>query len=144
MSIYHLYKRQGLLSEMIYSGCGLNRSFYIRLMMISGVEILGTIPLASFFMANAIEQGLTPWVSWANVHSSYSVIEQFPSIVWKHHLHQALGYEMFRWSLVLCAFIFFAFFGFAEEARQNYHRLYRWLASLFGYSTSSGTSIASA
>jgi pheromone a factor receptor len=141
MSIYHLYKRQGQLSEVISSGCGMSRSLYIRLMMISGIEILGTIPLASLVMANDIEQGLTPWVSWADVHSSYSEIEHIPNIVWKHLPHQALGFELFRWSLVLCAFIFFAFFGFAEEARKNYRRFYSWLANLFGYSTSSGTSI---
>ncbi|KAI0250420.1 GPCR fungal pheromone mating factor [Lactifluus subvellereus] len=141
-SIYHLYKRQGQLSEMISFGCGLNRSFYFRLMILAGVEILGTVPLASFFIAIDIKQGLKPWVSWADVHSHYSVIRQFPSIVWKHNLYSALGIEMFRWSLVLCAFIFFAFFGFAEEARHNYRRVYRWLSNLFGYSTSSGIFIA--
>ena len=142
-SIYHFYRHQSHLSEMISSRNGHNRSLYIRLMMFSGVEILLTIPLGSFFMAVDIKQGLSRWVSWADVHSSYSVIDQVPSIVWKHDLYQALGFEMFRWLLVLCAFIFFAFFGFAEEARKNYRRVYRWFASLFGYSTSSGTSIGS-
>ena len=142
-SIYHLYKRQGQLREMISSGCGLNRSLYIRLMLLAGVEILGTIPLASFFLALSIKQGLTPWVSWADVHSYYSVIYQVPSIVWKHDRYQAVELEMFRWLLVLCAFIFFAFFGFAEEARTNYRRVYRWLVGHFGYFTPSGTSIGS-
>ncbi|KAI0250400.1 GPCR fungal pheromone mating factor [Lactifluus subvellereus] len=132
-SIYHLYKRQGQLSDTTCFGGDLNRSFYIRLMMLAGVEILGTIPLASFLIAIAIKRGLTPY---------YSVIAQVPSIVWKHDWYMALVVEMFRWSLVLCAFVFFAFFGLAEEARRNYRRLYRWLASLFGYSTSSGASIA--
>ncbi|KAI0250435.1 GPCR fungal pheromone mating factor [Lactifluus subvellereus] len=115
-SIYHLYKRQSQLSEMISFGCGLNRSFYIRLMILAGVEILGTIPLASFFIAMDIKQGLEPWVSWADVHSNYSVIAQVPSIFWKHNLYPTLGLEMSHWVLVLCAFIFFAFFGFGEEA----------------------------
>ncbi|KAF8494814.1 hypothetical protein F5888DRAFT_1634174 [Russula emetica] len=34
----------------------------------------------------------------------------------------AIALEMYRWSLVLCSFLFFAFFGFANEARQNYRR----------------------
>ena len=142
-SIYHLYKRQGQLSEMTSSGYGPNRSLYIRLMMFSGVEMLLTIPLALFFIAMNIKRGLTPWVSWADVHRSYSVIDQVPSIIWKHNLYWVLELEVSRWLLVLCAFISFTFFGFAEEARKNYRRVYRRLASLFGWCTSSGTSIGS-
>jgi pheromone a factor receptor len=39
----------------------------------------------------------------------------------------------------MCAFVFFAFFGFAEEARQNYRRVFTSLAGRVGYLTSSGT-----
>ena len=46
-----------------------------------------------------------------------------------------MGLEVFRWSLVLCAFVFFALFGFADEARQHYRLVYTTLASRIGYST---------
>ncbi|KAI0250461.1 GPCR fungal pheromone mating factor [Lactifluus subvellereus] len=142
-TIYHLYKRQHQLNEIISSKCGVNRSLYIRLMMLAGVEILGTIPLGSVFIARGIEKGFGPWVSWADVHSNYFKIMQVPSSVWKHDSFSALGVEMFRWLLVLCAFVFFAFFGFADEARQNYRHAYWSVAGLFNYSTSSGTFIGS-
>jgi pheromone a factor receptor len=111
--------------------------------MLAGVEILGTIPLGSFVMSLSIKAGLSPWVSWADVHSHYSEIMQIPSNMWKDNSSSAVGPELFRWSLVLCAFLFFAFFGFANEARKNYRRAYWSLAGLFNYSPLPGTSIGS-
>lgn len=37
---------------------------------------------------------------------------------------------------VACAFVFFAFFGFVDDALQNYRHLYSSVASLIGYLTS--------
>ncbi|KAH9976850.1 pheromone A receptor-domain-containing protein [Lactifluus volemus] len=86
-------KRQFKDMPVISSGSGINRSLYIRLMLLSSVEILGTIPLG--------------------------------------------------WTLVLCAFLFFAFFGLAEEARKHYRLVYTSLANRLGYSTSSNTTCSS-
>jgi hypothetical protein len=47
--------------------------------------------------------------------------------------YQALSLELYRWTPVFCAFSFFAFFGFAEEARKNYRLLASTLAKLIGY-----------
>ncbi|KAF8498264.1 hypothetical protein F5888DRAFT_1694124 [Russula emetica] len=38
---------------------------------------------------------------------------------------------MYRLSLVMCAFLFFAFFGFANEVRQNYRRFQSYRLSTF-------------
>jgi pheromone a factor receptor len=142
MNIYHLYriKRQFKDMPVISSGSGINRSLYIRLMLLSSVEILGTIPLGSFWIYSAIKTGLTKWGSWTDIHSDYSKIPQIPSIVWKH---SSLTAELPRWTLVLCAFLFFAFFGLAEEARKHYRLVYTSLANRLGYSTSSNTTCSS-
>ena len=79
--------------------------------------------------------GVTPWISWADTHSHYSEVFQIPSFIWKDDPKLAIGLEIFRWSLVVCAFVFFALFGFAEEARRDYRRVYTSLASRVGYST---------
>ncbi|KAH9976617.1 GPCR fungal pheromone mating factor [Lactifluus volemus] len=111
MNIYHLYKRKRQFKDMpvISSDSSLNKSLYIRLMALSTVEILGTIPLGSFWIAFDIKEGLTKWGSWADIHSYYSVIQQIPSIVWKHNSTTVVSLELSRWSVVLCAFLFFAF-----------------------------------
>jgi pheromone a factor receptor len=118
------------------STLGLSPGRYIRLMAISAAEILGTIPLGTFYIVHNSKLGVTPWRGWAHTHKNYSEVIQVPASIWKNNPNSVLALEMYRWSLVLCAFLFFALFGFANEARQNYRRLYTSIASRIGYSTS--------
>jgi hypothetical protein len=126
-SIYQLYRHQSLFSEARSSNSSQNRGFYIRLVLLSTIEMCGTVPLASYYIALDISEGITKW-NWTDVHSDYSRIPQIPTIEWKNNPKAVIALEMFRWSLVLCAFLFFAFFGLAKEAKQHYRCLYRWLA----------------
>ena len=114
---------------------GLNHNRYIRLMTISAVEILGTIPLGTFYIVHNSKLGVAPWRGWTWTHENYSAVYQIPVSIWKNNPSSVLVLEVYRWSLVLCAFIFFAFFGFANEARQNYRRLYTSIAGRIGHST---------
>ena len=113
---------------------GLSRGRYLRLMAIALCEILGTIPLGTYIIVFN-SSGVTSYRNWAFVHSHYSEVYQIPSVVWKNS-SWVIGLEMFRWSLVACAFVFFGLFGFADEARQHYHLVYTSLARRIGYSTS--------
>jgi hypothetical protein len=117
------------------SNPGLSRSRYFRLMAISGVEICGTIPLGTFLLVSNARSGVTPYVSWAYTHSNYSTVHQIAGFIWKNDPTAAANLELSRWALVLCSFIFFALFGFADEARQHYRRVYTTLVSRIGYST---------
>ncbi|KAF8468717.1 pheromone A receptor-domain-containing protein [Russula ochroleuca] len=114
---------------------GLSRGRYVRLIALSATEILGTIPFGTYFIVTNAKIGVQPWKSWADTHSNYSKVIQVPSIVWENDPNLAGGLEIFRWSLVACAVIFFAFFGFADEARQHYRLVYTFIASSIGYST---------
>jgi pheromone a factor receptor len=105
-------------------------------MVISATEILGTVPLGTVWIVKTAKLGVSPWRGWAYTHENYSAVYQFPASVWKNDSYSVFALEMFRWSLVLCAFLFFALFGFAEEARQHYRRVYTTIASRIGYSTS--------
>jgi hypothetical protein len=135
-NIYTFYKRECQFRQLMSSTIGLSHGRYIRLMAISAVEILGTIPLGTFYIVHSSKLGVTPWRGWAYTHKHYSEVIQVPAIVWKNNHNSVLALEMYRWSLVLCAFLFFALFGFANEARQNYRRLYTSIASCIGCSTS--------
>jgi pheromone a factor receptor len=101
-------------------------------MALSATELLGTIPLGTYFIVINAKAGVKPWKGWAFAHSHFSHVIQIPSVVWRK---DPGGIETYRWSLVACAFIFFGFFGFADEARQHYRRLYTSIASRIGYST---------
>jgi len=135
-NIYIFYKRECQFRQLMSSIPGLSHGRYIRLMVISATEILGTIPLATYYIVHNSRLGVTPWRGWAHTHEDYSAVYQIPASIWKSNHDDVQSLEMFRWSLVLCAFLFFAFFGFANEARRNYRRLYTSIASRIGYSTS--------
>jgi len=138
MTIYNFYKRGRQFSQIMSSNRGLNQSRYIRLMCLAMIEVLGTIPLSSFVLAYNSKMGIEKWVSWSDTHSNYSRIIQIPGILWKTDHTTHILYEFYRWSLVLCAFIFFAFFGFADEARKHYRLVYTSIASRVGLTTSNG------
>jgi hypothetical protein len=123
MAISEFYERRRNHMRLI-SGHN-NGGQYLRLMAISTTEILGTIPLATFYIHQNVKMGITPWTGWANMHRHYSAVEQVAGFTWKNDPQLALALEMFRWSLVACAFIFFALFGLSVEARENYYRLYK-------------------
>ena len=118
--------------EITSSNPGLSRSRYIRLMVVSAVEILGTIPLGTVWIVKSAKLGVDPWRGWAYTHEHYSVVYQVPASIWKNDPNSVLFLEMYRWSLVLCAFLFFALFGFADEAQQHYRRVYTSIVSRVG------------
>ncbi len=132
MAIYAFYKRRRNHMQLMSSA---NRGRYLRLMAISVCEILGTIPLGTYFIVNNAV-GVVPWKGWAAMHSHYSKVPQIAGFIWRNDPLASLGVELFRWSLVACAFIFFALFGFAGDAREHYYRLYKSLVRRISKSTS--------
>jgi pheromone a factor receptor len=116
------------------SSTRITRNRYIRLMVISATEILGTIPLGTVWIVKAAKSGVAPWRGWTYTHENYSAVHQIPASVWKNNPNSAFTLEVYRWSLVLCAFLFFALFGFADEARQHYRRMYTSISRI-SYST---------
>jgi pheromone a factor receptor len=114
----------------------LSSSRYFRLMGLAGIEMLCTIPLGIYVIyLNATAQPVFPWISWADTHSDFSRVEQIASVFWRMDNPTVLSLELSRWLLVVCAFIFFAFFGFADEARKNYRLAYVSVAKRVGLST---------
>jgi Pheromone A receptor len=125
MAICAFYKRRRNHMQLI---SGHNGGQYLRLMAISATDLLGTVPLATFCIVSNAKLGIRPWEGWASMHSHYSEVRQVAGSTWKNVPEAATPLEMFRWSLVACAFVFFALFGFAVEAREQYYRLYKLLA----------------
>jgi pheromone a factor receptor len=134
ITIRAFYKRQRQFKQMMSHSQGASRGLYLRLMAISGIEILGTIPMGTYFIVSNARAGVTPWKGWAYTHSNYSDVVQIAGFIWKNDPNLANGLEIFRWLLVACAFIFFALFGFADETRQLYRRVYKSIASRIGCS----------
>ena len=79
---------------------------------------------------------ISPWVSWADTHWGYSRVSQHPRISLDQNPKLAYTLETTRWAAVLCAFVFFAFFGFVGEAREHYRLLAVTLAEFLGFTKS--------
>jgi pheromone a factor receptor len=133
MAIYAFYKRRRNHMQLTFSA---NRGRYLRLMAISSVEVLGTIPMGTYYIVSDAKMGVVPWGGWARVHSHYSEVIQIAGFTWRNEPMVSLNLELSRWSFVVCAFLFFALFGFTGEAREHYYRVYNSLARRIGKSTS--------
>lgn len=77
-----------------------------------------------------------PYINWDNVHWGFSHVDQFPAIEWKQNPKAIVNLEVARWSCVVCAFIFFGFFGFAQEAHKIYRLAFNLVADRIGFFTS--------
>lgn len=125
-------KRRAQFNEFVTSTTSLTISRYFRLMALATVEILCTTPIAAYgIYLNATLSPIQPWKGLADAHYNYSHIGHYPSVVWRSNHYNAIAMELTRWSLVFCALVFFGFFGFADEARKNYRKLYHAVVNRF-------------
>lgn len=135
LSIKAFSQSRAQFKEVLSNNSNLKAGRFIRLMMLAGIEVLCTVPLACLDLHLNISDGVVPWISWENVHVGFSRVDQFPAIIWKPIPRLYTGVELSRWLVVVCAIIFFGFFGFAEEARKNYRTALDSVAKRVGYST---------
>jgi len=98
------------------------------------VDFTITVPFAIWVIVqNSVFAEVRPWVSWADTHWGYFRVFQIPAVTYDHTTVVLL--ELYRWPAVLCAFLFFAFFGFADEAKKNYRLLGSSISKRFGFTT---------
>lgn len=121
LTLRAFYKRHAQFSDLLASNASLTIHRYFRLMALACTDLLCTVPFAAFSIyLNLTAQPLAPYRGWADLHFNYSRVEQIPATIWHLNKKTVISIELSRWMLVVCGFVFFMFFGFAEEARRNY------------------------
>jgi len=120
LSIRALLKQRALLKEMLSGHSNLSSSRYTRLIALASANLLLNMPLNFWMLSMNIMKGFRPWISWAYIHSDMSHFNQTPTIQWRSDRLTETSLELSRWAPIICAFVFFGFFGFADEARKNY------------------------
>lgn len=139
LTIRQLAKRRSEYNAML-SGAGVNSSRYLRLMALAGIDVICTTPLSAYLsIYENAAFGVNPWLGWADTHWGFNAIGQYPTFVWRANPTFQLSVELSRWSPFICAVVFFAFFGFAQEARKHYKIAFDSVARKVGY-TSKGSS----
>jgi len=88
--------------------------------------IWGTV-FASLNLWNNVYPGLRPWTTWADVHSNFSRVDLFSMVgIPAEYLRMVF---LFWWAMPASSVIFFVFFGFGEEAKKEYRKIWVWFRS---------------
>lgn len=91
---------------------------YTRLAILSMINITSTISLSLWIIIDDLQpENLGPWLGWASEHADWEAIWVVRYVQWNSWISQAC-----RWFTPMCAFIFFAFFGFSDEVWAGYGR----------------------
>ncbi|CAE6382660.1 Pheromone B beta 1 receptor OS=Schizophyllum commune GN=BBR1 PE=3 SV=2 [Rhizoctonia solani AG-1 IB] len=105
---------------------GLTTGRYLRLIALSITEMLFATAMTLFILVVTIEDnGIRPWVSWDFVHADWMRVDQFakilvPQYFWDRYL--------LTWYIIpITSVIFFAFFGFGQEAKAEYIKYFNWV-----------------
>ncbi|KZT37710.1 STE3-domain-containing protein [Sistotremastrum suecicum HHB10207 ss-3] len=133
LSIRAFMKQRKQMKDILSSNNNLTPSRYLRLMALAGIEMLCTVPIATYYLwLDATVTPVYPWISWEDTHFGFSQVRLYPKAYIE--LVPSLGIEikLNSWIYPAVAMLFFLFFGFAEEARKSYYRLYCAAATLVG------------
>ncbi|KAL1664284.1 fungal pheromone STE3G-protein-coupled receptor [Schizophyllum commune] len=133
LTLLQFYRRRLQFAQFLHAGSSINASRYLRLMALACTEMLLAIPIGIFgLVLNATTSPIGPWRSWADTHLDYGRVILVPAIVWRNQYMVHVAVELSRWQAPFAAFVFVAFFGFAEEARKHYKTAYEYFAGKLG------------
>jgi len=110
----------------VLSTSGFTPSRYIRLMGLAMAELVGVLGINLYILAsNAKNLHLRPWISWDYVHSHFKRVDPYPFAV----LSQlTINTYYVNWAYYpISAVLFFAFFGFGQEAMVQYKKTYHYI-----------------
>ncbi|KAJ3876744.1 pheromone receptor [Lentinula edodes] len=138
LTLRTFYVRRIQFNQVLSSNKAINPSRYLRLMLLALIDIMCTIPLGVYVIYISLKGvGLAPWISWADTHFDFNRVVLLPAVIWRGNPTEFAAIQINRWLPVICAFIFFALFGFAEEAMKNYRRAFWFLVRPLGIRPSS-------
>ncbi|KAF5354498.1 hypothetical protein D9758_012401 [Tetrapyrgos nigripes] len=135
-SIIAFNKRRTQFKQLLSKNSNLSSNRFWRLMCLAATEVLLTIPLGAYAIyLNTTSFPIQPWISFADTHFGFSRVDSIPSLLWRSDKRLETPLEITRWSPVICAIIFFGYFGLADEARKNYRAFYGTVTKKLGIST---------
>jgi len=93
----------------------------MRLLCLAAVSVVVHLPLSLWIIiTNSTAYVVEPWISWDDTHSNYGRILYVNRFLMQNSPNAAIQVSVEVWSVWLCAIIYFALFGFGEEAMKNY------------------------
>jgi len=105
-------------------------------MFLAATVAICSLAIQSYVLVNNFIGGLVPWTSFKDLHANISSVLQYSAQEWRSG-SDAADIEFTRWLWVICAFLFFAFFGFSDEAIKHYRNAMSLAGSYVGVSSGS-------
>jgi len=119
---------------------GLTNSRYIRLMILGTTDAIFSIGTQIWVLVSTFADGeIDRFTSLKYIHTYISTVFQLSGQEWRS-ASNATSVEVNRWLWVICALLFFAFFGFSDEAIKHYRYAMSLVGSYVGVSTGSRSS----
>jgi len=114
----------------------LTNSRYIRLLLLTAIIAICSTLIQSLLLYAALNKGIEPWTSFKDLHANVSVVLKYSAQEWRPDPDAAI-IEIQRWLWVICALVFFALFGFSNEAMKHYCYVMSLAGSYVGVSSGS-------
>ncbi|KAJ3872191.1 pheromone receptor [Lentinula edodes] len=132
------YMRRIQFHQVLASNGVINPSRYLRLMLLALIDIMCTVPIGTYTIYISLK-GVTliSWISWDDTHFDFGRVVLIPAVIWRSDPKVYTSIQMTRWLPIACALVFFALFGFAEEAMKNYRRAFWFFARRLGFAPAS-------
>jgi pheromone a factor receptor len=131
LNMYRIWTRGREVKSILASSTGGPAyNHYIRLFMLSGIDILITIPLNIWYFTTFFQIPVSPWPGWKFVHSNWSQIEQYTTADVKSSPPMFYQFEVTRWMCVVYGFVFFGLLGVTAEARKHYWSAWKSVSKL--------------
>lgn len=100
-------------------------------MLLVFVDMLCNTPIGVFAIIVATRAAVLPF-STLSQSVDFNKVQFVTASEWKADSLVRAVVEINRWVPVFCSFVFFGFFGFAEEAKKNYRLAYEKGKKVFG------------
>ncbi|KAJ7156352.1 fungal pheromone STE3G-protein-coupled receptor, partial [Mycena filopes] len=125
-SLYTFRASRAAFPQFLQSASGttlseLTVSRYLRLVVLAATAVLIITPFSTLALwVTVTSTPVARWHSLAATHLNFSRVNAIPVSVWRGSKLLDVALELARWSAPMSAMAFFALFGFAPEARQQY------------------------
>ncbi|KAH9887049.1 GPCR fungal pheromone mating factor [Cubamyces lactineus] len=126
LAFLHFFRRRATFARhLAASNSGLTPSRYFRLMAMSLALMIWNLLIFVLTLSFNYRNGLRPWTNWADVHSNWLAVGQYPTVLIPRNL---LRWTYFLWwTIPVTAYMFFAFFSFGQDAVSEYGACVTWI-----------------
>jgi len=122
---HFILRRITFAAHLAGSNSALTTSRYLRLMLMSALQMIWSITVTSYTLWYTIfAVPLRPWTSWSDVHSNFSRIDLYPA-AFTPPMIVSSEYALW-WMVPASTFIFVAFFAFGRDAIVEYKKCFMW------------------